>query len=71
MLSSMANIRYGKALPITNMQMIITNIGFRLGQSQKVKSNVLIHIGIQKPIQNVHQGDVADNKIHVVCCPCL
>jgi hypothetical protein len=59
----MPNIRYGKTLTITNMQMIITKIGFRPGQSHKVMSNMLIRIGIWKRIHRVHQGDIVDSKI--------
>jgi hypothetical protein len=45
----MSNIGYEKALIVTNMQMIITEIGCRLGQSCKIGCNVLVRTSVLEP----------------------
>jgi len=45
----MSNIGYEKALIVTNMQMIITEIGCRLGQSCKIGRNVLVRTSVLEP----------------------
>jgi len=38
----MSNMAYGKALIVTNMQIIIIKIGWKIGQSCKIRHNVLV-----------------------------
>jgi hypothetical protein len=45
----MSNIGYVKALTVTNMQIIITKIGCRIGQSSKIRCDVLICAGVGEP----------------------
>jgi hypothetical protein len=40
---------YVKALTVTNMQIIITKIGCKIGQSSKIKCDVLICAGVGEP----------------------
>ena len=40
----MPNMGYGKIFTVTNMQVIITKIGCKIGQSRKIKRNVLVRI---------------------------
>ena len=42
----MSNMGYVKALTVTNMQIIITKIGCRIGQSSKIRCDVLICAGV-------------------------
>jgi len=56
----MFNIGYGKALNITNMQMIITEIWCRLGQSRNIRRNMLIHTSVQEPNRSIN---ITNNKI--------
>jgi len=48
----MSNMWYVKALTITNMQMIITKISCRLGQSCKIRCDVLICAGVREPCRS-------------------
>jgi hypothetical protein len=43
---------YVKALTVTNMQIIITKIECRIGQSCKIRYDVLICAGVGKPSRN-------------------
>ena len=61
----MPNIRYGKGFTITNMQEIITKIGFRPNQSRKSKCNVLICTSVQKSIHIVKRGDITEYNIGI------
>jgi len=45
----MSNIWYVKVITVTNMQMIITKIGCRIGQSCKIRYDVLIRAGVGEP----------------------
>jgi len=56
----MSNMGYGKSLTVTNMQMIITKIGCRIGQSSKIRCNVLVRIGVweQSAAKNVTNNKV-------------
>jgi hypothetical protein len=45
----MSNMGYVKALTVTNMQIIITKIGCRIGQSSKIRCDVLICTGVGEP----------------------
>jgi hypothetical protein len=42
----MSNMGY---VIITNMQVIITKIGCRIGQNRKIKRNVFVRIGVWEP----------------------
>jgi len=48
----MSNMGYVKALTVTNMQIIITKIGCRIGQSSKIRCDVLICTGVGEPIRS-------------------
>ena len=41
-----------QGLTVTNMQMIITKIGCIIGQSCKIRCDVLIHAGVGEPSRN-------------------
>jgi hypothetical protein len=45
----MSNMGYVKALTVTNMQIIITKIGCRIGQRSKIRCDVLICAGVGEP----------------------
>jgi hypothetical protein len=45
----MPNMGYGKILTVTNMQVIIINIGCRIGQSCKIRRNVLVRTSVLEP----------------------
>jgi hypothetical protein len=45
----MSNMGYVKALTVTKMQIIIIMIGCRIGQSCKIRCDVLIHVGVGEP----------------------
>ena len=46
----MTEMRYREALTINNMQIIITKIQFWSSQGGKIRCDMLICTGIQKPI---------------------
>jgi len=56
----MSNMGYVKALTVTNMQIIITKIGCRIGQSSKIRCDMLICAGVREPGRN---RDIPNNKI--------
>jgi len=56
----MSNMGYVKALTITNMQIIITKIGCRIGQSSKIRCDVLIYAGVGEPSRN---RDIPNSKM--------
>ena len=45
----MSNMGYVKALTVTSMQIIITKMRCRIGQSCKIKCDVLIRAGVGEP----------------------
>jgi hypothetical protein len=45
----MSNMGYVKALTVTNMQIINTKIGCKIGQSSKIRCDVLICAGVGEP----------------------
>ena len=45
----MANLEYRQTYTVTNMQIIITKIGCRIGQSCKIRRNVLVRTGVWEP----------------------
>jgi len=51
---------YVKALIVTNMQIIITKIGCRIGQSSKIRCDVLICAGVGEPS---HNRNIPNSKI--------
>jgi len=53
---------YVKALTVTNIQMIITKIGCRIGQSCKTRCDVLICTGVKKPCRS---RNVPNNKMSI------
>ena len=56
----MSNMGYVKALTITNMQIIITKIRCRIGQSSKIKCDVLICAGVEEPSRS---RNIPNNKM--------
>jgi len=59
----MTDMRYGKSITITNMQIIITKIWFWSSQGCKVRCNVLICIGVQKPISSTCWWEIMQRQI--------
>jgi len=51
---------YVKTLTLTNMQIIITKIGCRIGQSSKIKCDVLICAGVGEPSRS---RNIPNNKM--------
>ena len=51
---------YVKAFTVTNMQIIITKIGCRIGQSSKIRCDVLICVGVGEPS---HSRDIPNSKM--------
>ena len=51
---------YVKALTVTNMQIIITKIGCRIGQSSKIRCDVLICAGVGEPSRS---RDIPNSKM--------
>jgi hypothetical protein len=45
----MPNMEYGKTFIVTNMQMIITKIWYKISQSCKIKRNMLVCTSVQEP----------------------
>jgi hypothetical protein len=64
----MSNMGYVKALTVTNMQIIITKIGCRLGQSSKIRCDVLICTGIGEPSRsrNIPNSKVSKELLSAV-----
>jgi len=60
---SMTDMRYGKSLTITNMQIIITEIWFWSSQSCKIRCNVLSCTSVWKPIGSTYWGDITQHQI--------
>jgi len=56
----MSNMGYVKALTVTNMQIIITKIGCRIGQSSKIRCDVLICAGVGEPSRT---RDIPNSKM--------
>ena len=56
----MYNIGYGKAITVTNMQMIITEIGCRFGQSCKIRHNILVRTNVREPSRS---KNITNNKM--------
>jgi len=56
----MSNMGYVKALTVTNMQIIITKIGCRIGQSSKIRCDVLICAGVGEPSRS---RDIPNSKM--------
>jgi hypothetical protein len=56
----MSNIGYVKALTITNMQIIITKIGCRIGQRSKIRCDVLICASVREPSRS---RNIPNNKV--------
>jgi len=56
----MSNIGYGKALTITNMKMIITEIGCRFSQSCKIRHNILVRTNVREPSRS---RNITNNKM--------
>jgi hypothetical protein len=46
---------YGYIFTVTNMQVIITNIGYRTGQSRKIRRNMLVRTGVWEPSRGKNQ----------------
>jgi len=59
----MTEMRYRKALTITNMQIIITKIRFWSSQGGKIRCDMLIGTSIRKPINITDWGEVALHQI--------
>jgi len=51
---------YVKALIVTNMQIIITKIWCRIGQSSKIRCDVLIYAGVREPSRS---RDIPNSKM--------
>jgi hypothetical protein len=60
---SMTDIRYGKSLTITNIQMIITEIWFWPYQFCKIRCDMLISTDVRKPIGNTCWENIAQRQI--------
>jgi len=56
----MSNMGYVKALTVTNMQIIITKIRCRIGQSSKIRCDMLICTGVGEPSRN---RDIPNSKM--------
>ena len=56
----MSNMRYVKALIIINMQIIITKIECKIGQSFKIRCDVLIYAGVEEPSRS---RSIPNNKV--------
>ena len=56
----MSNMWYVKALTVTSMQMIITKIGCKIGQSCKIRCDVLIHTDVGEPS---HSRNIPNSKV--------
>jgi hypothetical protein len=59
---------YVKAFTVTNMQIIITKIGCRIGQSSKIRCDVLICTGVGEPSRsrNIPNSKVSRGLLSVV-----
>jgi hypothetical protein len=61
----MPNIKYGKALTITNMQVIIIKIWLGPRQIYKIRCNMLIRTSVRKPIYKIYWGSIVERKIGI------
>ena len=56
----MSNMWYVKTLTVTNMQMIITKIGYKIDQSCKIMCDVLIRAVVGEPS---HSRNIPNSKV--------